>query len=188
VSRRGDERLVVAFATITCGIAALTYLAHVPRQSGVGPRAAAATAAAPAQPGRSGAHAPRNAWARPAVPARAAMARPTTPEVELSITLWPHGPQRGRRSWTISCPPGTAACRAAEGRLRILATEPTGPCGAVRPRDAEAIITGYVGGRYVTAWIDQRDGCGVRRWQGLRPLLTPPKERQSGAQRAVRTG
>jgi hypothetical protein len=58
----------------------------------------------------------------------------------------------------------------------------------MRRRDAEAIVTGYVAGRYVTAWLDQRDGCGAKRWRTLGPLLTPPKERPAAPKPAVRTG
>lgn len=168
MSRRGDERIVAGIAIATCSIAALAYLASIPRQGGVGPQAAAATAQDTAT------RAP--AAARPATP-RAA------PRIDLSITIWPHGPGRGRLAWSVTCPPMTAACRVALGRTRALAQEPTGACTGIRPRDPEAIVTGFINGRHVAAWVDQRDACGVRRWTALRPLLTPPKERMKGASR-----
>lgn len=167
MSRRGDERIVAGIAIAACGIAALTYLASIPRQGGVGPRAAAATATA------HGAAAGATAAARPATP-------PAAPQVDLAITIWPHGPGRGRLAWSVTCPPMTAACRAALGRTRTLAQEPPGPCTGTRPRDPEAIVTGFINGRHVAAWVDQRDACGMRRWTALRPLLTPPKERTRG--------
>lgn len=162
MSRRGDERIVAGIAIVTCGIAAITYLASVPRDSGVGPGAAAAQASTGSP-----------AAARPPVP-------PTPPRVELSVTLWPSGPGGGRLAWSVTCPPMTAACRAALGRTRALIREPSGPCAGSRPRDPEAIVTGFINGSHVAAWLDQRDACGVRRWTALRPLLTPPKERTGG--------
>ena len=162
MSRRGDERIVAGLAIVTCGVAVLGYLSGIPRQDGIGPGPAAATAERPATPIR--------AASRPA-------GDPAGPEVQLSTMLWPHGPGRGRLAWSVTCPPMTAACRAALGRLRILTNEPVGPCARSRPRDPEAIITGWVGTRHVTAWVDQRDGCGARRWAQLLPLLTPPNDR-----------
>ena len=160
MSRRGDERIVAGIAIVTCGIAAVTYLASAPRDSGVGPGAAAAQASSAGSP----------AAARPPV-------QSTPPRVELSITLWPHGPGRGHLAWSVTCPPMTAACRVALGRTRALAQEPTGACTGSRPRDPEAIVTGFINDRHVAAWVDQRDACAVRRWAALRPLLTPPNER-----------
>lgn len=165
MSRRGDERIVVGIAIAACGIAALTYLASIPRQGGVGPGAAAAMA--------QGTATTAPAAGRPATP-------PAVPRIDLSVTLWPHGPGRGRLAWSVTCPPMTAACRAALGRTRALVQEHPGPCTGARPREPEAIITGFIDGRHVAAWVDQRDACGVRRWTALRPLLTPPKGRTGG--------
>lgn len=169
MSRAGDERIVVGIAVIACTVAALAYLSNIPRQHGVGPQPAAAKAQRPAS------------TTTPQPRATAA----TEPRVVLAITLWPRGPQGARREWSVTCPPMTAACRVALGRTQALTSERTAGCRSSRPRAAEAMVTGYVRGRHMAAWVDQRDGCGQQRWAALRPLLTPPKERAEGQ---VRTG
>jgi hypothetical protein len=160
MNRSSDEEVVVALVAAVCLIAVVGYLGAVVRSPS--PTPAATAAALPAETQSPTAR-------RPAVPA---------PEVRLNVTVWPHGPGKGRLSWQVTCPPMTAACRAALGRPGQLAGEARGPCPrAGRANQAEALVEGSVAGRAVETWLDRRDGCGAARWQALKPVLTPPATR-----------
>ena len=155
-------------ATLTgaiCAIAVLVYASHVPRDGitllGTPEATGQSAPAGPASPGVVA--------ARPATPADGAGT-----QVDLSVVVWPRGPGRGRVAWSVTCPPMTSACRTAARRWATLASEGGGPCRPMRSRLPEAMITGYVNGRYVAAWVDQRDGCGLVRWTSLAALLKRP--------------
>ena len=146
-------------AALTAGICALAvviYASNAPRD----PMPLLLSPAAAGQPTAD----------RPATPAA-----PPAPEVDLSVVVWPRGPGKGRTAWTLRCPPMTAACRSAIRRAQALARDDHGPCRRMRPRAPEAIIAGYVNGRYVTTWLDQRDGCGLAHWKELQDLLRRPE-------------
>jgi hypothetical protein len=155
----GDETLVVALLAVIVVAAAVIYLAAIPRNS-VQPLATSGTTGTGETP----------------------TAQRPTPEpppltVDLAVTVWPHGTGRPSASWVLSCPPMTAACRVALARQGDLRAERRAPCAATPTRgNAEALVNGRVSGRYVLAWLDQRDACGAARWRALRPLLTnrPP--------------
>lgn len=127
-----------------CAVAVVIYASNVPRD----PLSLLIAPEASGQPTAS----------RPATPQE-----PPAAQVDLSVVLWPHGPGRGRAAWSITSPPMTSACRAAIRRWGTLRAERGGPCRPMRPRAPEATVTGHVRGRYVAAWIDQRDGCGLAR-------------------------
>lgn len=143
---------MAALTGAICAIAVVIYASNVPRD----PMALLTPPAASGQPSA----------ARPATPTQ-----PPAPQVDLSVVVWPRGAGHGRRSWSITCPPMTPACRTAIRRAGVLAQEGHGPCAPTRARAPEAFISGYVNGRYVTAWLDQRDGCGLARWRQLLGLL-----------------
>jgi|GEM_PF-5456438 len=166
-------------ATLTgaiCAIAVLMYASHVPRDRVT----LLGTPEAAGQPAVA-AHAPRGAAAaRPATPADEAAT-----QVDLSVVVWPRGPGRGRVAWSVTCPPMTSACRTAARRWATLASEGGGPCRPMRSRLPEAMVTGYVNGRHVAAWVDQRDGCGFMRWTSLAALLKRPVSAQSTSRAPV---
>ena len=157
---RGGERVVVALVSITCVVAAVSYLSAIPRTP------------------------PRPLIAPPAAPGATAQRPAAQPEpdltVALAVTLWPAGPGRGRVSWTLECPPMTDACTTALTRSGLLRSELPGPCRPARSGDAEAIVVGRVAGAHVAAWLDRRDGCGVTRWQRLLPVVTAPSPPSDG--------
>ena len=147
----GGERLVVALASITCVIAAVSYLSAIPRTP---PRP---LIAAPVADG-------------PTAPKTAMRPKPDL-TATLSVTLWPQGPGRGRVSWTL---------KTALARSRLLRSELPGPCRQARTGKAEAVVVGRVSGTHVAAWLDRRDGCGVTRWQRLLPVVTAPSPPSDG--------
>lgn len=149
-----------------CAIAVVMYASHVPRDQ----IALIGTPEATGQPTAAGPGSMAVAAARPATPPDDAGAR-----VNLSVVVWPRGPGKGRVAWAISCPPMTAACRTVARRWSTLAKESGGPCPPMRSRLPEAMVTGFVNGRYVAAWVDQHDGCGLARWRALTDLLTRPE-------------
>ena len=151
----GGGRGVAALTGAICAIAVVIYASNVPRDP-------VSLLIAPSASGQPTA-------ARPATPAE-----PPAPQVDLSVVVWPRGAGHGRRAWSITCPPMRSACRTAIQRSGVLATEGHGPCAPMRARTPEAFISGYVNGRYVTAWLDQRDGCGLSRWRKLQGLLRRP--------------
>ena len=148
-----DERLYMALVVVIMLVAGLVYLSSLPRD----PVHGALTPQAQALPGL----APR---ARPATPPKAVA------DVNLQVTVWPRGPGGPRLRWNITCPPASAPCRTAISRRALLMREPAGPCSG-RSGRAEALVVGRVAGRHVVAWLDQRDGCGARRWRALLPLV-----------------
>ena len=160
MSPRGGERLVVALASITCVIAAVSYLSAIPRTP------------------------PRPLIAAPVADGPTAQKTAMRPKPDLtatlSVTLWPQGPGRGRVSWTLECPPMTDACTTALARSRLLRSELPGPCRQARTGKAEAVVVGRVSGTHVAAWLDRRDGCGVTRWQCLLPVVTAPSPPSDG--------
>ena len=162
MSSSGGERLVVALASITCLVAAVSYLSAIPRTP------------------------PRPLVAPPAAAGPTAQKAAVRPKPDLtatlSVTLWPNGPGRGRVSWTLECPPMTDACKAALARSRLLRSELPGPCRQARTGNAEAVVVGRVSGTHVAAWLDRRDGCGVARWQRLLPVVTAPSPPSGGDQ------
>lgn len=163
----GGGRGVAALTGAICAIAVVVYASSLPRDP-------VSLLTSPAASGHPMA-------ARPATPAQ-----PVAAEVDLSIVVWSRGPGHGRRAWALQCPPVTASCRVAMRRSRVLAQEDHGPCRRTRPRVPEAFISGYVNGRYVAAWLDQRDGCGVARWRSLAGLLErPPAPRPSATAAAA---
>ena len=105
-------------------------------------------------------------------------ARPTTapdPSVHLRITLWPRGAGHGARTWQVTCPPPSRACRVAGRQFALLqAGEAQAPCRATAGGVREASLVGVVRGRPVAAWLDQRDPCDAAAWSQLRGLLSPP--------------
>lgn len=151
----GGGRGVAALTGAICAIAVVVYASSLPRD----PVSLLMSPAASGYP----------AAARPATPTQ-----PAAPQVDLSVVVWPRGPGHARHAWALKCPPMTAACRAAMRRSRALAQDDHGPCRRMRPRMPEAFISGYVNGRYVATWIDQRDGCGAARWKALEGLLEQP--------------
>lgn len=158
---RGDDRAVVALVAVMCVLTMLGYVSAIPHDA----RPAAAAAGAAGGSAAPVAH-------RPPVP------RMT---VDLSVTVWPHGPSGRHASWSITCPPMTRACRRAIARRADLRAERPGPCPAAgRLGAAEAIVNGDLAGRPVSAWLDQRDTCGAERWRALRALVTRPVARPTG--------
>jgi len=145
------ERLYLALVVVVLGVAALVYLASVPRNPASGALAQGAAAM------------------RAPAPQRRAAPRP--PAVELVVTVWPRGAGGPHARWNVSCPPMSAPCRTALARRAMLDGDLRGPCRSRRSGPAEALVVGTIAGRHIAAWVDQRDGCGAARWQALLPLV-----------------
>ena len=97
----------------------------------------------------------------------------------LHVTVWPHGPDAGRRTWTLRCAPtgGTLPHRAAACRRLAGMTRPFRPvpkdvaCTQIYGGPQTALVTGRLGGRRVHVRFDRRDGCEITRWNRVRFLF-----------------
>ena len=103
----------------------------------------------------------------------AAAAPAQSASTSLSITVWPHGPDGERRTWTLRCDPvGGTLPRRLEACRRLAALER--PFAAI-PRDAvctmiyggpaRARVTGTHRGRKVWVSFSREDGCRIGRWK-----------------------
>jgi hypothetical protein len=95
------------------------------------------------------------------------------------ITVFPNGPGKGSRTWTLRCsPPGGTLPAAAVACRRLLALRapfaPTSPgtvCTQVYGGPREAVVRGTFGGRRVSTRFTRRDGCAIARWDRVRFLF-----------------
>jgi hypothetical protein len=97
----------------------------------------------------------------------------------LHITVWPDGPQHGKRSWTLLCAPagGTLPRRAVACRRLAAMTRPfrevprDAVCTQIYGGPQTALVTGRLRGRRVRASFNRRDGCEIDRWNRVRFLF-----------------
>ena len=97
----------------------------------------------------------------------------------LQITVWPHGPNEGKRAWTLRCAPvgGTLpqranACRRLATMTRPFRTAPSDVvCTQIYGGPQTALVTGRLDGRRVRARFDRHNGCEIARWNRVRFLF-----------------
>jgi len=101
---------------------------------------------------------------------------PTTPDpggIHLQVTLWPSGPDGAHRRWDVRCPSAHPACSMA---IIDALAEHTGPCRApALAGDGEAVIIGWIEGRHIAEFLEQRTRCDLVRWRRAAALLLPPR-------------
>jgi hypothetical protein len=97
----------------------------------------------------------------------------------LHITVWPHGLQGSKRSWTLTCAPtggtlphATTACRRLAKLAHPFRAVPrAAACTAIFGGPQVARVTGRLRGARVRASFNRRDGCEVTRWNRVRFLF-----------------
>lgn len=111
----------------------------------------------------------------------------TTPGTSLQFTLWPEGKGTTVDSSTrsvIACAEGDtdADCAAllALGDEVWAPVPANAPCTKIFGGPGVAEVTGFVGGRAVTAVFNRSGGCEMRRWDAAVPLLQRLAARAGG--------
>jgi hypothetical protein len=102
------------------------------------------------------------------------------PNANLTVTVWPKGKSGASSTWRLHCDPlpgGThpnpnAACRALSRHPRALKPVPMG-VGCTQQWDGPqvALARGTFRGKRIRAWLNRTNGCEIRRWNALKPLL-----------------
>ena len=101
------------------------------------------------------------------------------PATRLSISLYPEGRGGTVQHFTLRCGParGTVldparACAALARLARPFAPVPKGTvCTQIALGPQEAIVTGVVRGRRVSAYLRLRNGCEIDRWRRVRSIV-----------------
>ena len=97
----------------------------------------------------------------------------------LHITVWPEGPTKAARAWTLQCDPvgGTLPHRASACRRLATIRRPFRPvpadavCAQIYGGPQTARVTGRLRGARVRASFNRRDGCEIDRWDRVRFLF-----------------
>ena len=98
---------------------------------------------------------------------------------QLSITVWPKGPDGPAKRWTLRCDPagGTLpragrACARLAGLRRPFAPVPRDAvCAQLYGGPQEGVVRGTFRGERVSARFNRRDGCQIARWNRVRFLF-----------------
>jgi hypothetical protein len=99
-------------------------------------------------------------------------AAPSAPTTDLTVTVWPKGPDGPMRERRVECP-GAAVC----GELSPHSFAPVPrdmACTAIYGGPAVARVSGTLHGEAVDARFSLEDGCQINRWERNRELLGPP--------------
>lgn len=97
---------------------------------------------------------------------------PSAPATELTVTVWPKGPDGPVRKRSVECP-GAAVCR--ELSPQSFAPVPRDmACTAIYGGPNVARVTGTLRGDPVDESFSLEDGCQIARWERNRELLGPP--------------
>jgi hypothetical protein len=83
----------------------------------------------------------------------------------LSITVWPQGPGGPATHRVVRCP-GPAYC-AKLTRAAFAPVPPQTVCTMVYGGPQQALVTGTLGGRKLSARFKRTDGCETARWNRL---------------------
>jgi hypothetical protein len=102
----------------------------------------------------------------------------------LHITVWPHGPDGARHSWTLRCNPvagtlphrATACARLAKIAHPFAPVPPGVACSDIYGGPQTAFVTGTFRGARVRAQFNRRNGCEVERWNRVRFLFPVSNE------------
>jgi hypothetical protein len=98
---------------------------------------------------------------------------PAAPATELTVKVWPEGPDGPLRERHVECP-GAAVCE--ELSAQSLAPVPGEmACTAIYGGPSVARVTGTVNGEPVDEQFNLEDGCEIERWERNTDLLAPPQ-------------
>jgi hypothetical protein len=93
------------------------------------------------------------------------------PATELTVTVWPKGPDGPKQERHVECP-GAAVCD--ELSAQNLAPVPRDmACTAIYGGPSVAHVTGTLRGEPVDERFSLEDGCQIDRWERNRALLGP---------------
>jgi hypothetical protein len=96
----------------------------------------------------------------------------SAPATELTVTVWPKGPDGPKRERSVECP-GAAVCP--ELSAQGFAPMPGNmACTAIYGGPSVAHVTGTLRGEPVDERFSLEDGCQIARWEENRVLLGPP--------------
>ena len=96
----------------------------------------------------------------------------SAPATDLTVTVWPKGPDGPMRERRVECP-GAAVC--GELSARSFAPVPRNKaCTAIYGGPSVARVTGTLRGEPVDERFGLEDGCEIARWERNRALLGPP--------------
>ena len=101
----------------------------------------------------------------------------SAPATELTVTVWPKGPDGPKRERRVKCP-GAAVC----GELSAQRFAPVPrdmACTAIYGGPSVARVTGTLRGEPVDERFSLEDGCQINRWEQNRELLGPPNRGQT---------
>jgi hypothetical protein len=94
------------------------------------------------------------------------------PTTELTVTVWPAGPDRPKQERRVECP-GDPVCE--ELSTASFAPVPGNmACTAIYGGPSVARVEGTLRGRPVDERFSLEDGCQIARWKENRALLGPP--------------
>jgi hypothetical protein len=101
----------------------------------------------------------------------------SAPATELTVTVWPKGPDGPMRERRVECP-GAAVCR--ELSPASFAPIPRNmACTAIYGGPSVARVTGTLRGEPLDERFSLEDGCQIDRWERNRALLGPPNRGQT---------
>ena len=101
----------------------------------------------------------------------------SAPATQLSVTVWPKGPDGPARTRSVECP-GAPFC----GELSPQSFAPVPrdmACTAIYGGPSVAHVRGSVRGEPVDERFSLEDGCQIDRWERNRALLGPPNRGQT---------
>ena len=96
----------------------------------------------------------------------------SAPATQLSVTVWPKGPDGPVRKRSVECP-GAAVCRELSPESFAPVPRDTA-CAAIYGGPSVARVTGTLGSERVDERFSLEDGCQIARWERNRALLGPP--------------
>jgi hypothetical protein len=88
---------------------------------------------------------------------------------ELTVTVWPQGPDGPARRHRVVCP-GDAACRGLSAS-RLRPTPANVACTEIYGGPAVARVRGTLDGKPVDVRLDRTNGCEIARWERNALLL-----------------
>ena len=96
----------------------------------------------------------------------------SAPATELTVTVWPKGPDGPKRERRVECP-GSAVCRDVSAQSFAPVPHDTA-CTAIYGGPSVARVTGTLRGEPVDERFSLEDGCQIARWERNRELLGAP--------------
>jgi hypothetical protein len=96
---------------------------------------------------------------------------PSAPTTELTVRVWPEGPDGPVRERRVECP-GAPVCRGLTASL-LTPVPRNKACTAIYGGPSVAHVTGTLRGQQVDERFSLEDGCEIARWERNRALLGP---------------